>query len=187
MEENRARSLIACPREVGADCPHCEVEIALGDPIMVCHACGTVHHRACWRDHERCGSYSCAPGRRPSLARETTEPVMTITRLDLERAVPLPTASPRVQFAATGALVADAAPRCPSPGVNPLAIASLVCALAGILLFGIITGLVAVVLGVLALSSIRATSQRGLGLALSGVLLGIVDVTGWIIFLGIML
>ena len=40
-----ARSLIACPREVGSECPHCAVEIVLGDPIMVCQACGTVHHR----------------------------------------------------------------------------------------------------------------------------------------------
>jgi S1-C subfamily serine protease len=187
LEENRARSLIACPREVGADCPHCEIEITLGDPIMVCQACGTVHHRACWRDHGRCGSYSCTPARRPSLARENTLPVMTITKLDLDHAVPLPTATPRLQFAATSDVSVAAKPRRPPQGVNRLAIASLVCALVGIPLFGIITGLVAVLLGVLALSSIRATSQRGLTLALSGVLLGIVDVTGWIIFLGIML
>ena len=69
-------------------------------------------------------------------------------------------------------------------GVNKLAIASLVCGLAGIPFFGLITGLVAVLLAVLALSAIRASSQRGLGLALAGVLLGIVDVAGWIILLG---
>ncbi len=72
-------------------------------------------------------------------------------------------------------------------GVNKLAIASLVCGLAGIPLFGLITGLVAVLLGVLALSAIRASSQRGLWLALAGLMLGIVDVTGWVIFLGMML
>ena len=63
---------------------------------------------------------------------------------------------------------------------NGLAIASFICALAGIPLFGIITGLVAVVLAVIALGAIRATSQRGLGLALAGLLLGLVDVVGWI-------
>jgi len=112
---------------------------------------------------------------------------MTITKLELDRAVPLPTASLRVPFPSAGHLVGSVAGQRPPPGVNPLAVAALVCALAGIPLFGIITGLVAVLLGVLALSSIRATSQRGLGLALAGVLLGIVDVTGWIIFLGIVL
>ena len=63
---------------------------------------------------------------------------------------------------------------------NGLAIASFVCALAGIPLFGIITGMVAVVLAVIALGAIRANSQRGLGLALAGLLLGLVDVVGWI-------
>ncbi len=72
-------------------------------------------------------------------------------------------------------------------GVNKLAIASLICGLAGIPLFGLITGLVAVFLGVFALASIRASAQRGLALALAGVLLGIVDVTGWIIVLGMLL
>ena len=46
-----ARSLIACPREVGSECPHCAGEIALGDPIMICQGCGTVHHRTCWKEN----------------------------------------------------------------------------------------------------------------------------------------
>jgi S1-C subfamily serine protease len=182
-----ARSLVACPREVGSECPHCSGEIVLGDPIMVCQACGTVHHRACWKDRLRCGSYSCAPARRPSLQRQNSEPVLTITRLDLESAVPLPTSAPRVRYAhATGLAVGSASAPAPA-GVNKLAIASLVCGLAGIPLFGLITGLVAVLLGVLALSAIRVSSQRGLSLALAGLILGIVDVTGWIILLGMLL
>ena len=54
-------------------------------------------------------------------------------------------------------------------------------------MFGIITGLVAILLAVLALSSIRATGQRGLGFALSGLLLGVIDIAAWVIFLGVML
>ena len=50
LEAAGAKSMIACPREVGSECPHCAAEIVLGDPIMVCQACGTVHHRACWRE-----------------------------------------------------------------------------------------------------------------------------------------
>ncbi len=152
---------------------------------MVCQACGTVHHRVCWKEHVRCGSYSCAPARRPSLQRETSEPVLTITQLDLESAVPLPTSAPRARPAHATSFAFGAASATGPAGVNKLAIASLVCGLAGIPFFGLITGLVAVLLGVLALSAIRASSQRGLGLALAGVILGIVDVTGWIILLGI--
>jgi S1-C subfamily serine protease len=113
--------------------------------------------------------------------------VLTITELDLDRAVSLPVAAPRVRYANAGNVVSSATAATARSRVNPLAIASLVCALAGIPLFGVITGLVAVLLGCFALSAIRANSQRGLGLALAGVLLGIVDVTGWIIFLGVML
>ena len=180
-----ARSLIACPREAGSECPHCAGEITLGDPIMICQACGTVHHRACWKENTRCGSYSCAPARRPSLERETSLPVLTITQLDLERAVPLPTSAPRVHSGLASSFAFGTASVTAPAGVNKLAIASLVCGLAGIPFFGLITGLVAVVLGVLALSAIRASTQRGLGLALAGLILGIVDVTGWIILLGI--
>jgi Domain of unknown function (DUF4190) len=112
---------------------------------------------------------------------------LTITQLDLESAVPLPKSAPRVRYAhATGFAVGAASATAPS-GVNKLAIASLICGLAGIPLFGLITGLVAVVLGVLALSAIRASAQRGLGLALAGLILGIVDMTGSIIILGIVL
>jgi Trypsin-like peptidase domain/Domain of unknown function (DUF4190)/Prokaryotic RING finger family 1 len=184
LDARGARSLIACPREAGSECPHCAGEIVLGDPIMVCVACGTVHHRACWKEQGRCGSYSCTPARRPSLQGQTSEPVLTITQFDLESAVPLPVSVPRVRRAQA----TDFGSGSPAPaGVNKLAIASLVCGLAGIPLFGLITGLVAVMLGVLALSSIRASSQRGLGLALAGVILGVVDVTGWIILLGMVL
>jgi S1-C subfamily serine protease len=175
-----ARSLIACPREVGAECPHCAVEIVLGDPIMVCQACGTVHHRTCWRAHERCGAYSCAPARRSSPEPRHSEPVLTITHAELDRAVPLAPAARQIA-AATRIGSAHSPQRSPvAAGVNGLAIASFICALAGIPLFGIITGFVAVVLAVIALGAIRATSQRGLGLAIAGLLLGLVDVVGWI-------
>jgi len=182
-----ARSLIACPREVGAECPHCAVDIVLGDPIMVCQACGTVHHRACWRAHDRCGAYSCAPARRSTSERGYAEPVLTITHAELDRAVPLAAAA-RASNVVSRVGSAVSSPRGQAnPGVNGMAIASFICALAGIPLFGIITGLVAVVLAVIALGAIRSTSQRGLGLALSGLLIGLADVVGWIFLLAVML
>jgi hypothetical protein len=186
VEAVDARSLIASPREVGSECPHCGDEIALGDPIMVCQTCGTVHHRPCWNDKPRCGSYSCAPARRPSLQRETSEPVLTITQFDLERAVPLPPSVPRRQHAASMHLSQGPPVTAAGRGVNKLAIASLVCGLAGIPLFGLLTGIVAALLGAFALASIRTSGERGLGLALCGLLLGVVDLTGWIILLGVL-
>lgn len=120
------------------------------------------------------------------MQRETAEPVMTITQFDLERAVPLPPSVPRAQYAGPMQFAHGAAPTAAAKGVNKLAIAAFVCGLAGIPMFGLLTGLVAALLGAFALASIRASGERGLGLALAGLLLGIADVTGWIILLGIL-
>jgi S1-C subfamily serine protease len=68
-------------------------------------------------------------------------------------------------------------------GRSRLAIAGLIVAVAGILLFGVLTGLVAVLLGSLALGGIHHTRQRGTGLAVTAILLGLGDVVGWLIFL----
>jgi S1-C subfamily serine protease len=67
--------------------------------------------------------------------------------------------------------------------VNGLAVASFVTALVGIPIFGLITGLVAIVLAALALGAIRTGNQRGLVWAASGLILGLLDTVGWAIFL----
>jgi S1-C subfamily serine protease len=69
--------------------------------------------------------------------------------------------------------------------ISRLAIASLVCAIAGIPLFGLVTGLVAVLLAVLALGAIHSGARRGIGLAVPGLLLGILDVAGWAYLLSV--
>jgi S1-C subfamily serine protease len=72
----------------------------------------------------------------------------------------------------------------PSPGarlpVNRLAVASLITAVVGIPLFGVVTGFVAILLASVALSRIQASRQKGLGLAVAGLLLGIVDMISWV-------
>ena len=54
------RSLAASPREAGVGCPHCSIDLAVGDPVVVCQSCGTVHHASCWQVRDGCGSYHCA-------------------------------------------------------------------------------------------------------------------------------
>ena len=192
MDSTNAKFLIACPREAGSGCPYCAAEVVVGDAILVCHACGTVHHRNCWRSRGRCGSYSCAPARRDltgtenenGTATQAGEPVLTISADDIFRARPMAPARP---LATSRPHVSRPEPPRRPEGTNRLAIASLICAVAGIPLFGLVTGLVAIGLGVAALGSIRQTTQKGLALAVSGVLLGLGDVAGWIIVLGFVL
>src|SRR5215475_7619325 len=83
------RSLAASAREAGVGCPHCAVDVAVGDPVTVCQACGTVHHQSCWTARGGCGSYHCAPARRTDLATHGTEPVLLITAADIDRAIPM--------------------------------------------------------------------------------------------------
>jgi S1-C subfamily serine protease len=156
----------------------------LGDLITICRICGTVHHRKCWNQRGGCGAYSCAPSRREEI--EEPDKVLKITSSDLEVARPLPAAR-RVEPAFSTAHASPAmAPERPAR-TNRLAIASLVCGVVGIPIFGLITGLVAILLAALALQSIQRTSQRGLSMALIGLGLGIFDVVGWVVLLGVML
>lgn len=152
-------------------CTLCGKQIAL-DAVVLCPRCGKAHHEGCWRGE--CGSYECAPARR-DLGDNT--PRQRVTFEEIGRAVPLPPMAPRM---------GRSVPPPPPPNrTHRLAIASLICALAGIPLFGIVTGMVAVVLGGLALGSIRATRQKGALFAGLGVTLGAADVVAWVVLLAI--
>lgn len=65
------------------------------------------------------------------------------------------------------------------------AIAALICAIAGIPFFGLLTGAVAIVLGAIALGPITARKRRGVWLAATGILLGLVDVVGWAVLIAV--
>lgn len=174
MNDLRPAHQLAGDREAGAACPLCGVIVRLGEPVLVCRTCGTVHHQPCWEQAGQCGSYICSPARK--TLSQGTEPALKISTTDLERASPLPARRP--------AFTTFAGPVGPEPSrTNGLAIASLITAVAGILLFGAVTGLAAILLGSLALGAIRGTRQKGTGLAVVGVLLGLVDVVGWLVVL----
>lgn len=166
---------VAREQEAGVTCPHCTAPVRAGEAVAACPRCGRIQHQACWTRSNGCGSYDCAPARR-DLGQ--ADPALTISAADLERAVPLPVSRPG------GAVhVPTQSPTPSRPRTSRLAIAALVCALAGIPLFGVITGLVAIILGSIALGSIRATQQKGLVLAMAGVLIGLADVVGWIVLI----
>ena len=69
------------------------------------------------------------------------------------------------------------------PRYDPLAIASLVCGIVGLLFFGVILGTVALVLGSKARARISAQSERlkGSGMALAGMILGGIDLVAFVL------
>ena len=75
----------------------------------------------------------------------------------------------------------------PAQGSNGKATASMVCGIVGIVVFGIILGPIAIILGVLARREIESTGQRGRGMATAGIVLGIIAVVFFFIFLSILL
>ena len=168
LEATGARSLIACPARWARNVPTapaksfwairswCARRVA---PSITVRAGGSA---------TRCGSYTCTPARRPSLEREVGARAddHSIRSGSCGSAARVGAADGVCRFRqfATWTVSRDRV----TAGVNKLAIASLICGIAGIPLFGLITGLVAVFLGVFALAAIRATGQRGLVLASPG-------------------
>ena len=173
--------------EQGAVCLHCRAEISAGDRSITCGNCGSVHHFDCWDSVGHCGSYECAPSRSRVTAREgsvyTGTAAIRITDDDIDHARPLPPSRP----AAVASGPAISIPVGPDPETrrwNKLAVVSLVVALVGIPLYGIVTGLVALFIGVISLIGKNSFRRRGLPLAVIGIVLGIADFAGWAIYLG---
>jgi hypothetical protein len=172
MSRASAVILIAGDRHSGTLCPLCQREARLGDEVAVCQDCGTVHHRRCWDGSSHCGAYQCAPDRRTV---ETASPAIQITVDELASAQPLPRRSP-ASFASDKWTV----PPREEPRTSKLAIWSFVIAIAGIPLFGIVTGLLALILGCTALSAMAGTRLKGAPWAVSAVLIGLFDMVLWI-------
>ena len=167
-------------RETGTLCPHCQTELHTGEDTAVCAECGSTQHWHCWQSAGGCGSYECSPGRR---VEPRNGDVLRVSFDDLEQARPLPVSRPT--FAVGPIPISlrldddreDSTPRT----WNKLAIAALVVSLLGAPLFGV-PGLIGIVLAAIALAK-HSRRQKGLGVAISGLLLGIADCIGWIIVL----
>lgn len=195
MVGSDGRPQTASSREAGVGCPHCAVDVAVGDAVVICRSCGTVHHEGCWEGRGGCGSYNCAPARRPELAQEYAGPVLQITSAEIDRAIPMAGAGlPHRQAtggsAGTGAGVGPMAIGLDGrlrnrPGLRPapvltsrLAIASFICGLLAIPMVAI-PALPGIFLGLLAVGSVRSGRRRGMGLAVAGMMVGLVAVAGW--------
>ncbi len=150
--------------------------------VAVCSRCGATHHEECWQQHG-CGSYDCAPASRSPA--ELPDNSLRVTFDQLESA-PLP--PPRIPgMSVLGYPTAEHAffeseRSGPPRPTSRTTIAAFVVALLGIPLFGFITGLLAMLLGVIALVG-RRPRQRGVVLASLAILIGLADFLGWTFYL----
>jgi S1-C subfamily serine protease len=162
-------------REAGARCPHCAATIAYGEEVAACMRCGAVHHVVCWQSKDGCGSFECAPARRALSGNRQPELRITVDDVARVQPPPRPVIVPASYF--PGATVGHdpLEPR----RWSRLAIVALIAGVAAFPLFG----LLAILLGSLALGGIHHTRQRGTGLAVTGILLGLAATLGWIFLL----
>jgi putative serine protease PepD len=106
-------------------------------------------------------------------------PLLVVSQEEIDRAPPVASRRPVRRANETAD---DRSSKLP---VNSLAIASIITAVVGIPFFGAITGLVAIALGSVAIGTIQRNRQRGTGFAVSGILLGLADVAGWLVGLAL--
>ena len=177
--------IIAGLREAGAVCPECHAEVHAGDQTTLCPNCGNVHHWMCWSEGNGCAAYECAPGRRQAIA--DTASVVRISDDDLSRAKPLPASRAAYNgWTSAPPLSLSDHPLTGPKRWNRMAIATLVVAILGIPLFGLVTGLVAIVMGCIALAG-HSRRSKGALVAVFGILLGVADMAGWAIGLAWMM
>ncbi len=141
----------------GNTCPFCQGPIAEGQMIVRCPACGGLHHESCWLSHGRCASYHC--DERVRADAEALTPELVLTAEEVERVQPPPKRA-RPDSAETARRYLPKKPKRRSIlaivalGVAGLAVLGLPAVLAESadwLVPGIAAGMVAVILGVLAL------------------------------------
>ncbi len=173
MTKDDPRLMFAGERESGTLCSKCAVEIVVGNSVAVCKTCGAVHHGACWLQLGSCSSYECAA---PHSSRETPAGMpLTITNEELAVAVPLPSSTPSHNYE-------SAAETDPVRRWNRTSVWAFALAVLGIPLFGLITGLIAILVACIALVT-HHQNRRGMGLAVAAMLLGLFDVIGWAVAL----
>jgi S1-C subfamily serine protease len=165
---------MAGEREAGTLCVMCGNQIALGDSTSICRTCGAVHHGPCWETNKGCGAYDCSLSTRLHTTGES--PAITVTREELCAATPLPSRP------ATYSHDAAAGNTPPPRRWNRAAVAAFIVALLGIPLFGLVTGLVAIVIACIALAG-HSHYRRGMALAVAAIVIGLFDVVGWAIVL----
>jgi S1-C subfamily serine protease len=169
------RILAAGEREAGTLCSRCGNEMALGDDTCICRDCGAVHHAACWELNHGCSAYECSQPVKTSDA--SGSPTLTVSREELSAAQPLPARPTSSSIGSDETRNENLNRRW-----NRSAVAAFAVALLGIPLFGLVTGLVAIVIACVALAG-HAHGRRGMSLAVIAIVIGLFDVIGWAVVL----
>jgi Domain of unknown function (DUF4190)/Prokaryotic RING finger family 1 len=174
-------------------CGWCAHPLALGDDAAVCGACSQAHHQACWDSKSGCATAGCAS----APLRRIDPPVASAVAASVtNRAVPL---GPGLMHCPRcGSEIGLGVPLCPvcraitspdglyhGPLVNaPGAVASLVYAIIGLFVCGVILGPVAISKSNAARQAMRTDpTLGGGGLATAGMVIGVLDIVAFVVIM----
>lgn len=160
---------------VGLRCQGCGQSVDFGATVGQCLLCGSVHHARCWEEAGQCRSYECSSGRMQTPAGG----VARIGADELQRAAPLPPSRPIAVYP-RGVHIGSPPPT--APDRRAWSKAALICGIASVFVFGLVTGFAAVALGIVGLLREGRTS-RSRAYAASGIALGTIGVAAWIVLI----
>ena len=175
MPELPADSTVA-----GETCPVCKNIINLGQIAVTCDDCGEPHHKNCWVQHRGCGTPSCWS--RPPLL-DTAPGAGSSTKQCPFCGEEIPAKVVRCRYCGEFLPTRDAWMSNMPAGTSGKATASLVFGILGFPIIccyiGLVCGVPAIVLGVIARREIKASHGRltGDGMAVAGIVLGIIVTT----------
>ena len=185
------RKLKANLKIANKPCGWCNAPLQVGEDSAVCTACEKEHHDRCWEGKAGCSSAGCVnaplkrldaplPGAHPGVpAMQALPPgLMRCPRCGNTLAV-------GVQICGICRAITTPDGLYNGPKVRaPGAVASLVCGIIGLFLFGVILGIIAISMSMKAKRAIAADPMYGGGgLATAGLVLGIIDLIGFVVVL----
>ena len=89
---------MSIPSLTNNSCPYCQLLCKPDAEVVVCSACGKLHHRDCWQQHQRCSTRDCtgvpflqsgAVGSEPSPAQPATTSIPPLPPMDTQRKQPM--------------------------------------------------------------------------------------------------
>ncbi len=162
----------------GQPCASCERGLELGDAAAQCKSCEAVHHSKCWDASAGCATVGCANAPLKQLSDAASPTAAPASRSGYKRC------------GACNSEIMESDSICPycnsvtsadglyhGPTENaPGAVAAMVCGIIGLVFFGLILGIVAIVKAKKAKEYIASDPRyTGGGMATAGLVLGIID------------
>lgn len=180
-----AKKLKANLKLQGQPCAQCSKELALGEDVAICNGCQSSHHAACWDAAGGCASAGCANAPLTRLPPEAQAAGYALPPGYKRCHACLQNINQHEELCIYCNAIVTPDGLYHGPKENaPGAVGSLVYGIVGLFVCGLIFGIVAILKANNARTLIAGNPRyRGSGLAIAGLVMGIIDLVAWSIIL----